>query len=185
MSSDVTILLQRMQQGDPHAVNALAPLVYSELRRMASARVAREKSGYSLQATSLVHDAWLRLGDGQFENRAHFFSAATEAMRRILVDRARRKVREKRGGGEVEHVDIDEVEIAAPAGNEEEALAVNEALDQLAADHPQKAEIVKMRYFVGLSFEEVADLLGISVTTAKRDWAYAKGWLHRKISEAV
>jgi len=117
-----------------------------------------------------------------WENRSHFFAAAAEAMRRILVDRARRKQREKRGGGTAQHVDIDEVEIAAPAGNEDETLAVNEALDQLAALHPQKAEVVKLRYFVGLSFEEVAEVLGISVTTAKREWAYARGWLHRKIT---
>jgi RNA polymerase sigma factor (TIGR02999 family) len=143
MSSDVTLLLQRLQQGDSEAIHQLAPLVYSELRRIAAGRMLRENSDYTLQPTSLVHDAWIRLGDGRFENRAHFFSAATEAMRRILVDRARRKIRGKRGGGEVEHLDIDEVEIAAPAGNEEEALAVNEALDQLAAAHPQKAEIVR------------------------------------------
>jgi RNA polymerase sigma factor (TIGR02999 family) len=106
-------------------------------------------------------------------------------MRRILVDRARRKVREKRGGGTAEHVAIDEVDIAAPLGNEEEALAVNDALDQLALLHPQKAELVKMRYFIGLPFDEVAEILGISVTTAKRDWAYAKGWLHRKIKDGI
>jgi RNA polymerase sigma factor (TIGR02999 family) len=105
-------------------------------------------------------------------------------MRRILVDRARRKVREKRGGGAVEHIDIDGLEIIAPVGNEEETLAVHEALDQFAAVHPQKADLVKLRYFVGLSFEEVAELMGTSVTTAKRDWAFARGWLYRKISES-
>jgi RNA polymerase sigma factor (TIGR02999 family) len=179
--SDVTILLQRLQQGDSGAAHELAPLVYSELRRMAAGKIARERAGGTIQATSLVHEAWIRLGGGDFHNRPHFFAAAAEAMRRILVDRARRKMREKRGGSDVEHVDIDDLEIATPAGNEEETLAVNDALEQLAAAHPEKAELVKLRYFVGLDFEEVAELMGISVTTAKRDWAYARGWLHRKI----
>lgn len=179
--NDVTRLLQAVNRGDSGAAEHLAPLVYSELRRLAAAKMAREQSGHTLQATALVHEAWMRLGQGVLANRAHFFAAAAEAMRRILVDRARRKSREKRGGGDVEHVDIDEVEIAAPAGNEEETLAVNEALDQLAAAHPQKAELVKLRYFAGLSFEEVAEIMGMSLTTAKREWAYARGWLHRKI----
>jgi RNA polymerase sigma factor (TIGR02999 family) len=178
--TEVTLLLQRMQQGDTVAADELARLVYVELRQLAAAKVARERSGHSLQATSLVHEAWMRLGDAAFANRAHFFGAAAEAMRRILVERARRKLREKRGGN-AEHVDIDTVEIAAPVGNEEEALAVNEALDQLAAVHPQKAELVKLRYFIGLPFEEIAEIMGISLTTAKREWAYARGWLHRKI----
>jgi RNA polymerase sigma factor (TIGR02999 family) len=178
--SEVTRLLHRLQKGDSMAAGELAPLVYSELRRLAVAKMARERGGQTLQPTSLVHEAWLRLGDGVFANRAHFFGAAAEAMRRILVDRARRKLREKRGGN-VEHVDIDDVEIAAPVGNEEETLAVNEALEQLAAHDPMKAELVKLRYFVGFSFEETAEVLGVSVTTAKREWAYARAWLHRKI----
>ena len=123
----------------------------------------------------------MRLGDGVFANRAHFFGAAASAMRQILADRARRKLAAKRGGNVV-HVDIDYIEFAAPVGNEEEVLAVHEALDQLAAVHPQKAELVKLRYFVGLTFEEVADLLGISATSAKREWEYARSWLHRKIT---
>ena len=134
-----------------------------------------------MQATALVHEAWMRLGDGVFANRAHFFGAAASAMRQILADRARRKLAAKRGGNVV-HVDIDDIEFAAPVGNEEEVLAVHEALDQLAAVHPQKAELVKLRYFVGLTFEEVADLLGISATSAKREWEYARSWLHRKIT---
>jgi RNA polymerase sigma factor (TIGR02999 family) len=185
MSSDVTLLLQRLQHGDAGASNELASLVYSELRRMASVKMARERPGQTLQPTALVHEAWMRLGGRDFQNRHHFFAAAAEAMRRILVDRARRKRAERRGGGEVERVGIDEVDIAAPAGSEEEALAINDALDQFAVLHPQKAEVVKMRYFVGLPFDVVADILGISVSTAKRDWAYAKGWLHRKINEGV
>ena len=180
--SDVTLLLQRLKQGDSVASGELAELVYTELRCLAAAKMARERPGQTLQATSLVDEAWLRLRGGSLENRAHFFSAAAEAMRRLLVERARRKMREKRGGADVEHVDIDEVEIAAPWRLELEALAVNDALDQLARAHPGKAELVKLRYFVGLSFEEAAELLGSSVTTAKRDWAYARGWLHRKIT---
>jgi RNA polymerase sigma factor (TIGR02999 family) len=181
---DITLLLQRMQHGDAIAADELAPLVYTELRRLAAAKMAREKPGQTLQATALVHEAWLHVGEGAFDNRAHFFSAAAEAMRRILVDRARSKLSEKRGG-QVEHIDLDEVEIVAPAVQAEEALAVNDALDELAALHPQMAELVKLRYFVGLSFEEAAGLLGTSVTSAKRDWAYARGWLHRKIVAAA
>lgn len=179
--TDVTVLLQRLKQGDATAADELAPLVYSELRRLASARMAHEHAGNTLQATALVHEAWLRLGDGGFENRAHFFGAAASAMRQILVDRARRKLSVK-GGGSVQHVDVDAFEIAAPVGNAEEVLAVHEALDQLAAAHPKKAELVKLRYFVGLTFEEVADVMGTSATSAKREWDYARGWLHRRIT---
>ena len=179
--NDVTLLFQRLQKGDSVAADELAPLVYAELRRIAAAKMARERPGQTLQATSLVHEAWLRLGDGVFSNRAHFFAAAAEAMRRILVERARRKSREKRGGGDAEHVDIDEVEIAAPEGNEEETLAVHEALEHLAARDARQAEIVKLRYFVGFSFEETAEVLGISSRTAKREWAYARAQLFRDI----
>jgi RNA polymerase sigma factor (TIGR02999 family) len=179
--TDVTHLLQRLHQGDSAAAEELAPLVYSELRRLASAKMARERAGQTLQATALVHEAWLRMGDGVFSNRAHFFGAASSAMRQILVDRARRRLCGK-GGGNFEHLDIDAIEIAAPAGNEEEVIAVHEALDQLAAAHPQLAELVKLRYFVGLTFDEVAELMGTSATSAKRDWEYARGWLHRRIT---
>jgi RNA polymerase sigma factor (TIGR02999 family) len=181
--SEVTQILEAIQQGDAKAAEDLLPLVYQELRKLAAQRMAREQPGHTLQATALVHEAWLRLGaDAQpaWQNRAHFFAAASEAMRRILVERARRKQREKRGGG-AEHVDVDELEIAAPLGNEEESLAVDEALDRLAAHDARKAEVVKLRYFVGFSFEETAEVLGISVPTAKRDWAYARAWLHQEI----
>ena len=181
--SDVTRILNAIEHGDPNAADELLPLVYMELRKLAAQKMAREQPGHTLQATALVHEAWLRLGaDAQpgWQNRAHFFSAAAEAMRRILVERARRKHREKRGGG-AEHVDVAELEIAAPLGNEEESLAVDEALDRLAAHDARKAEIVKLRYFVGFSFEETAEVLGISVPTAKRDWAYARAWLHQEI----
>src|SRR5436190_23239124 len=178
--SDVTRILHSIQQGDLKATDELLPLIYAELRRLAAAKMAREQPGHTLQATALVHEAWLRLGDGAFANRAHFFAAASEAMRRILIERARRKHREKRGGG-AEHVDVSELEIAAPPGNEEEALEVDAALDRLAAHDARKAEVVKLRYFVGFSFEEAAEVLGISVPTAKRDWAYARAWLHQEI----
>ncbi len=164
----------------PATAEELLPVVYEELRRMAAQRMVRELPGQTLQATALVHEAWLRLGDGTFENRTHFFSAAAEAMRRILIERARRRHREKRGGG-AEHIDVADVEIAVPHGNEEEALAVHEALDRLAAQDARKAEVVKLRYFVGLTFEEAADVLGISVATANREWAYARAWLRREI----
>jgi RNA polymerase sigma factor (TIGR02999 family) len=180
MNSEVTRLLNAAGNGDEQAGTKLLPLVYSELRRLAAAKMAREQPGLTLQPTALVHEAWLRLGDGAFENRAHFFGAAAEAMRRILVERARRKRREKRGGG-AEHLDVDEIEIAAPSANDDELLAVHEALDRLAVHDPRKAELVKLRYFAGLSFEETADVLGISVPTANRDWAYARAWLHQEI----
>ena len=137
---DITHILHRLHNGDSIAADELAPLVYTELRRMAAAKMAREKPGQTLQATALVHEAWLQLGDGAFANRAHFFGAAASAMRQILVDRARRKLSGK-GRGQAEHVDIDEVEIAAPTGNEEEVLAVNEALDQLAASASGKGGV--------------------------------------------
>ena len=181
--SEVTQILEAIHQGNPKAAEELLPLVYEELRKLAAHKMANERPGHTLQPTALVHEAWLRLvGDraSEFENRGHFFAAAAEAMRRILVERARRKHREKRGGG-AEHVDLDELEIAAPPGNEEESLAVHEALDRLAAHDARKAEVVKLRYFVGFSFEEAAEVLGISVPTAKREWAYARAWLHQEI----
>jgi RNA polymerase sigma factor (TIGR02999 family) len=177
---DVTRLLNAVQHGDPSAGNELLSLVYGELRRLASSKMAREERGHTLQATALVHEAWMRLGDGSFENRAHFFAAAGEAMRRILVERARRKHSAKRGGG-AEHLDVTDVEIAAPTANEDELCAVHEALDALTVQEPRQAELVKLHYFIGLTFEETADVLGISVATANRDWAYARAWLHQEI----
>jgi RNA polymerase sigma factor (TIGR02999 family) len=183
--SDVTRLLAAVQQGDARAGEELLPLVYAELRQLARAKMAREQPGHTLQPTALVHEAWLRLGDAQFTNRAHFFAAAAEAMRRILIERARRKLTAK-NGARAEHVDVDDegLEIAAPSPKEEELLAVHEALDALAAHDGRKAELVKLRYFAGLTNEEVADVLGISVPTAKRDWTYARAWLFRAIAEA-
>lgn len=181
---DLTRVLEAIQQGDVRAGEELLPLVYAELRQLARAKMAREQPGHTLQPTALVHEAWMRLGDARFENRAHFFGAAAEAMRRILVERARRHHREKRGGG-AEHLNVDDVEIAAPAANDAELLAVHEALDKLAADDPRRAELVKLRYFGGLSFEETAGVLGISVPTAHRDWAYARAWLHQEIGREM
>jgi RNA polymerase sigma factor (TIGR02999 family) len=182
MNADVTQLLDAVARGHEPAANELLQLVYSQLHQLARAKMAREKPGQTLQTTALVHEAWMRLGSGaRFETRGHFFAAAAEAMRRILVERARRKQREKRGA-HAEHVNVDDLEIAAPAAvSDDELLAVHEALDRLAAVDPRKSELVKLRYFVGLSFDETAAVLGISVPTANRDWAYARAWLHQEI----
>jgi len=182
--SAVTHLVERVHAGDPQAASQLLPLVYDELRRLAAAKMARESSGQTLQATALVHEAYLRLVGNQnrrWNGRTHFFSAAAESMRRILVERARRKQCAKRGAG-AEHVDVAEIEIAPPISNNDELLAVHEALDRLAAHDARKADLVKLRYFVGVTFDEAAELLGISVPTAHRDWAYARAWLHQEIS---
>ena len=180
--SDVTRLLEAIQHGDARAGEELLPLVYAELRQLARAKMAREQPGHTLQPTALVHEAWMRLGDQRFENRAHFFGAAAEAMRRILVESARRKHREKRGSA-AEHGDVDEIEIAAPAGRGDELLRVHEVLDRLAAEDPQKAELVKLRFFVGLSLAEAGTVLGLPERTAKRHWAYARAWLFEAIRQ--
>jgi RNA polymerase sigma factor (TIGR02999 family) len=181
----ITLVLQRIEQGDPVASEQLLPLVYDELRRLAAARLARESPGQTLQATALVHEVWLKLGGAQprWNNRAHFFAAAAEAMRRILIDNARRK-RAQRHGGEYAKVSADATgfDVAAPAEIEDEMLLVNDALDALAAHDPRKAELVKQKYFVGLTLEEIADLQGISPRTAKRDWAYARAWLFNEVT---
>ena len=176
----VTRILHAVRQGGTSAGDALMEVVYEELRQIARAKMHFEPPGHTLQATALVHEAWLRLGDADFNNRAHFFAAAAEAMRRILVERARSKARMKHGAG-AEHCEIDGAEIAAPLANGDELLAVHEALDQLALHDGRKADLVKLRYFAGLSFDEAAEALGVSVPTAKRDWAYARAWLHHTI----
>ena len=179
--NDLTQLLNRLSGERDVPADQLLPLVYAELRRVAAQKMARETPGQTLQATALVHEAWLRVGGEHqsWENRAHFFGAAAEAMRRILIDRARSKRAERHGGG-MERVDVDDVEIAAPA-QEDELIAVHETIDQLAAHDAQKAELVKLRYFAGLTIEEAAEVLGISAPTAKRYWSYARAWLFRKI----
>ncbi len=173
--SDVTRLLDAIRSGDPRAADELLSLVYAELRQLARAKMAREQPGHTLQPTALVHEAWLRFGGQCFENRAHFFGTAAEAMRRILVEAARRKHAARRGSGQAA-LDVDEIEIAAPAPDDE-LLALDEALERLAAHDAQKAELVKLRYFAGLSIEETATALGIGERTAKRHWAYARAWL--------
>ncbi len=180
---DVTQILSASEQGDPHAASQLLPLVYDELRRLATQRLAHQTPGQTLQPTALVHEAYLRLvGDSaekRWDNRGHFFAAAAEAMRRILVENARRKRSDKRGGGLVRH-DLDDVQLAAPE-LDEELLALDEALDRLTAKDPIKAQLVKLRHFAGLTIEEAAQVLGISMTTANRYWAYARAWLHQEI----
>lgn len=180
--SDATLLLTAVEEGDPAAAEKLLVLVYGELRRLATFRMAKEPAGQTLQPTALVHEAWLRLigsATPRFENRAHFFSAAAEAMRRILIDRARSKLAQKHGGG-AEHIDLDDCEFAAPEPDEQ-MISIHDALDRLAAVHPRQAELVKLRYFGGLTIEETAQLLGISNSTAKNDWTFSRAWLFREI----
>jgi len=180
--SELTLILQQMEHGDPEAADRLLPLVYDELRQMAAAKMAREPAGQTLQPTALVHEAWLRLGGDQqptWKNRAHFFGAAAEAMRRILIDRARHRRALRHGGGQ-EPVDLGDVELVA-AADDDQLLAVHEALDKLAAQDPPKAELVKLRYFAGLTIDEAALTLGISVATAKRWWTFARAWLFEEI----
>jgi RNA polymerase sigma factor (TIGR02999 family) len=177
----VVELLDRVAQGDGVAAEQLLPAVYDELRHLAAARLAREAPGHTLQATALVHEAWLRLGadrQPKWQGRAHFFAAAAEAMRRILIDHARRR-RAWRHGGAAERVDLEPEEISGPADTDE-LLAVHDALDRLAAVDGRKAEVVKLRYFVGLTEPEIALALGVSEPTVKRDWAYARAWLFRE-----
>ena len=179
--SEVTHILNAIEQGDPHAAAGLLPLVYDELRRLAAAQMAREKPGQTLDATALVHEAYLRLvgpaADQRWENRGHFFAAAAEAMRRILVEVARRKKRLRHGGG----LRRDELPADGPAVTNpvEDVLAVDEALGKLAAADPRAAELVKLHYFAGLTIEQAAAVLGVSVRKAYTVWAYARAWLFR------
>jgi RNA polymerase sigma factor (TIGR02999 family) len=189
--SDVTRILVQIEAGDPSAAEKLLPLVYDELRKLAATRLAFEKPGQTLQATALVHEAFLRLVAAppqeqadqaplQWDGRGHFFAAAAEAMRRILVENARRKGRVKHGG-ELDRVDIDCVPVIAPQIHED-LIALDEALDRLKAVDPQAVELVHLRYFVGLSTAEAAEMIGISTRTAERIWAFGKSWLRREIS---
>ena len=177
--NDVTQRLSVVEAGDPRAAGQLLPLVYGELRRLAAQRLARESGGQTLQATALVHEAYLRLVDTEavrhWNGRGHFFAAAAEAMRRILVENARRKRAEKHGGRLVRQ-ELDDVDIAAPAPSED-LLALDEALAKLEANDPVKAQLVKLRYFAGLSEEDAARALGVSRATVQRHWRYAKAWL--------
>jgi len=181
---EVTRILNAASAGDRQATEDLIPLVYGELRRLAEHLMANERPGQTLQATALVHEAYQRLSPGEerFDNRAHFFSAAASAMRRILVDRARSK-KAVRHGGEMHRTEFAEDLIAAPTVDRDELLAVHEVVDRLAEIEPRKAEAVKLRYFIGLSTEEIAEVLGISAVTVRRDMIYSKAWLSREITE--
>jgi RNA polymerase sigma factor (TIGR02999 family) len=179
---EVTRILSQIEQGDPNAAEQLLPLVYSELRRLAAARLANEKPGQTLQATALVHEAYLRLvgseSEHNWDSRGHFFAAAAEAMRRLLVDKAREKRSQKRGGGQLHRVELDDaVTIQQEPSQNDELLALDIALDRLQQKDAVKAELVKLRYFAGLTGAQAAEALGIGVSTADKYWAYAKVWL--------
>jgi RNA polymerase sigma factor (TIGR02999 family) len=189
MSNDVTHILSALDRGDPRAAAQLLPLVYDELRKLAAQRMSSERPGQTLQATALVHEAYLRLvggaADAGWNGRGHFFAAAAEAMRRILVERARRVGRVRHGGGR-RRVDLDDVDLAGPpddadAGRHEDLLALDEALTALEAEEPEAAAVVKLRCFTGLTVEDAAAAIGVSARTAKRHFAYAKAWLYRRL----
>lgn len=181
--TDVTRILDQIQQGDPAAAEQLLPLVYNELRKLAAQKLSQEKAGQTLQATALVHEAYLRLvGDGvehYWNSRGHFFAAAAEAMRRILIEQVRHK-RSAKGGGQFQRVELHEEQLAA-AGPNVDLLALDEALDKLAVHDPHKAELVKLRFFAGLTIEQAAAALGIAESTADAHWAYAKAWLRLEL----
>ena len=181
--SDVTQILTAIEQGEAHAADKLLPLVYEELRKLAAHRMANEATGHTLQATALVHEAWMRLvgeENRKFQNRAHFFAAAAEAMRRILIDNARRKRALRHGGGQ-QRVEFVPADLASVSSDDDQLLAVNEALDKLAAQNKLEAELVKLRYFVGMTLDEAAEVLGISARTADNYWAHARAWLFREL----
>ena len=183
--SDVTVILQSIEEGDVQAADQLLPLVYEELRRLAAFKMANEAAGQTLQPTALVHEAWLRLvGENHpWENRGHFFSAAAEAMRRILIERARRRQR-VRHGGELHRTSFNELDLAITT-DDDTVLLVNEALEKLTREDPTGAELIKLRFFVGLTNVEAAEVLGLSERTAKRTWAYARAWLYEEIKNQL
>ena len=182
---DITVILEKIDRGDAQAADQLLPLVYGELRKLAAAKMANEATGQTLQPTALVHEAWLRLGGDEqpdWKNRAHFFASAAEAMRRILIDRARSRQAQRHGGGMVRaSPEAIDGESATPWENDAELLDVHEALDALARYDARKAELVKQCYFVGLTLGEAAEVLGISEPTARRDWSFARAWLFAEI----
>jgi RNA polymerase sigma factor (TIGR02999 family) len=180
---EITVILQRIERGEEKAAERLLPLVYDQLRQLAAARMAHEAAGHTLQPTALVHEAWLRLGADQqpdWKSRAQFFAAAAEAMRRILIDSARRRLAQRRGGGK-EHVNIDDIEVAA-AADDARVLKINDVLERFAIDEPEKAELVKLRYFAGFTLEEAASALNIAEPTARRWWAYSRAWLLKEMA---
>jgi RNA polymerase sigma factor (TIGR02999 family) len=184
--SGVTQILQQIESGDPSAADQLLPLVYDELRKLAAAKLSQEKPGQTLQPTALVHEAWLRLVEGEqgehWDGRRHFFSAAAEAMRRILVEQARRKGRQKHGGG-TQRVELSD-DLWATATTPDQILAVDDALSKLAAEDAIAAEVVKLRYFAGMSIAEAAETLGIHRATANRHWTYARAWIRAEVVSA-
>ncbi|MFO0808126.1 MAG: ECF-type sigma factor [Gemmataceae bacterium] len=190
--SDVTHILSAIERGDAHAAEQLLPLVYDELRRLAAQKLAREAPGQTLQATALVHEAYLRLvasGGGHalgsnWNSRGHFFAAAAEAMRRILIENARHKQTHKAGGGR-RRLDLDDIDPALDDDHSDDLLALDEAVRLLEAKDPRKAELVKLRFFAGLTVEQAADALGVSISTAEKDWAYARSWLRVAIDRAA
>ena len=180
--SDLTLMLQAIGRGEGRTLDELLPLVYDELRQLAAARMARESAGHTLQPTALVHEAWMRLvsdGDRTWKNRAYFFGAAAEAMRRILIESARRKSRLKHGGGQ-ERLNIADLELADTTPDEK-VLLINDALEQLETEHPERARVVVLKYFGGLTNKEVAELLGVGERSVDRHWVCAKEWLFRKV----
>jgi len=183
--TDVTHILSQIERGEPQAAEKLLPLVYDELRRLAAARLAHETPGQTLQATGLVHEAYIRLVDvekaQQWDSRGHFFAAAAEAMRRILVEKARRKGRQKHGG-DWKRVELGESDLTTTA-SDEQLLAIDEALDRLAEQDPQAAELVKLRFFAGFSVSEAAEIIGVSRTNAFEQWAYARAWLRCEVED--
>ena len=183
--SDATVLLEAVEEGDPEAPGKLLELVYTELRHLAASKMAREAPGHTLQPTALVHEAWLRLVGAKnlkFENRAQFFYSAAEAMRRILIERARRK-RAQRHGGDHVRVDVGTLELAAP-DQDQRLLDVHEVLDKFKAEHPIHAKVVMLRYFVGMTNEETSEILGLSVATVKNYWTFARTWLFHEIKNS-
>lgn len=183
--SDATLLLAAVEEGDQEARGKLLELVYTELRRLAASKMAHESPGQTLQPTALVHEAWLRLVGAKnlkFENRAQFFSAAAEAMRRILIDRARRKLAQRHGGGN-SRVDIGTIDVPAP-DSDQRLLDVHEVLDKFKVEHPVQARVVMLRYFAGMTNEETADVLGLSVATVKNYWTFARTWLFQEIKNS-
>jgi RNA polymerase sigma factor (TIGR02999 family) len=183
--SEVTRILSAIEQGDPNAAEQLLPLVYEELRRLAAQKLAREQPGQTLQATALVHEAYLRLVDADrtahWNSRGHFFAAAAEAMRRILVEKARRRHRIKHGG-KGKRIDLDDLDLAAPS-SDVDLLALDEVLTKLAAKDRQRAQLVKLRFFAGLTMPEVSQVLGISLATAERWWTFARTWLYTELAD--
>jgi RNA polymerase sigma factor (TIGR02999 family) len=182
--SDVTHILSAIEQGDPSAAAELLPLVYDELRRLAAQKLEQERPGQTLDATALVHEAYLRLVNveraQQWNSRGHFFAAAAEAMRRILIDNARRKGRQKRGGAGRQRLDLDSQDLVSQT-TPDELLLLDDALTALTAEEPEAGQLVKLRYFAGVSIEQAAELLGLSRTTAYEHWAYARVWLHAEL----